>query len=130
MSCGQTTTGTGQTPGPLSVSAEGPRLSQAIDIKYKAFTRSFSTNADNAAVLFLVASCWHTTNGFSLYFEKDGENYNFMEQPPNGIFLNLHTYYSASWPALGISFEADQIPKEVTISDARGAHSISVHHWT
>jgi hypothetical protein len=124
------TTGTSQTPASPSESPQGPRLSQAIDIEYKAFTRSFLPAADNAAVLFLIASCWHTTNGFSLYFEKDGGNYKLMEQPPTGIFLNLHTYYSASWPTLGISFEGDQIPQQVTIIDARGAHSIAVHHWT
>ena len=127
---GQTTAGISQTSGSPSGSSQGARLSQAIDIEYKAFTRSFFSKADNAAVLFLMASCWHTTNGFSLYFERDGDNYKLMEQPPTGIFLNLHTYYSVSWPTQGMSFEVDQIPKQVTIADARGAHSIAVHRWT
>jgi hypothetical protein len=126
---GQTIEGTSRTSGSPAGSSQGPRLSQAIDIEYKAFTRSFLSGADTAAVLLLMASCWHTTNGFSLYFEKDGDNYKLMEQPPTGIFLHLYTYYSASWPTQGISGEADQIPKQVTVTDARGAHSIAVHPW-
>jgi hypothetical protein len=29
----------------------------------------------------------------------------------------------------GVSFAVDNLPKQVTIVDARGEHVVDVHHW-
>jgi hypothetical protein len=115
------------TPAP-SGSAPTATLSHGADIKYKAFVRSFS-KGDSAGVLFLLASCYYATSGFTIFFQENGGKYQLMEQPPTGVFLNLVTYYAACWPAQGVSFEADNLPHQVTIVDAEGEHVVEVHHW-
>jgi hypothetical protein len=116
------------TPAPASGAAPTTALSHGIDIKYHAFARSFS-KGDRAGVLFLLASCYYPTNGFTIFFEENAGKYQLMEQPPTGVFLNLVTYYAACWPPQGVSFEADNVPKQVTIVDAQGEHVVEVRHW-
>lgn len=103
-------------------------LSHGFAIKYRAFARSFS-KGDNGAVLFLLASCYYLTSGFKIFFQENGGKYQLMEQAPTGVFLNLVTYYAACWPTEGVSFEADNLPKEVTIVDAQGEHVVDVRRW-
>jgi hypothetical protein len=117
-----------QTPAPPSGSAPATALSHGIDIKYHAFARSFS-KGDSAGVLFLLASCYYPTNGFTIFFQENSGKYELMEQPPTRVFLNLVTYYAACWPPQGVSFEADNLPKQVTIVDAHGEHVVEVRHW-
>jgi hypothetical protein len=113
---------------PLSGPAPTGALSHGIAIEYQAFARSFS-KGDSAGVLFLLASCYYPTSGFTIFFEENAGKYQLMEQPPTGVFLNLVTYYAACWPAQGVSFEADDPPKHVTIVDAQGEHVVKVRHW-
>jgi hypothetical protein len=117
---------------PTSAPPPGPAptatLSHGIAIEYQAFARSFS-KGDSAGVLFLLASCYYPTSGFTIFFEENAGKYQLMEQPPTGVFLNLVTYYAACWPKQGVSFEADNLPKQVTIVDAQGEHVVKVRHW-
>jgi hypothetical protein len=111
-----------------SGSAPATSLSHGLAIEYKAFARSFS-KGDSAAVLFLLASCYYPTSGFTIFFQENAGKYQLMEQPPPGVFMNLVTYYAACWPTKGVSFESDNLPKHVTIVDAQGEHSVEVRHW-
>ncbi len=51
-----------------------------------------------------------------------------MERPPTGIFLNLVTYYVATWPANSVSGQS-AVPTHVTIVDAQGEHRVCVEPW-
>lgn len=106
-------------PPPLS-------LSHGIDIEYKAFARHFGQ--PKVAVLYLVATCYYTTSGFTIFFEEDSGKFKLMEQPPTGVFLNLVTYYVASWPQDGMSGER-VLPKQITIVDSYGEHRVTVKPW-
>jgi hypothetical protein len=108
--------------------APAPALSHGFAIEYHAYARSFS-KGDNGAVLFLLASCYYLTSGFTIFFQENGGKYQLMEHPPTGVFTNLVTYYAACWPTEGVSFEADNLPNHVTIADARGEHVVDVRHW-
>ncbi len=114
---------------PRSGPAATTELSHGLAIEYKAFARSFS-KGDTDGVLFLLASCYYPTNGFTIFFQESAGKYQLMEQPPTGVFLNLVTYYAACWPTTGVSFESDNLPKHVTIVDAQGEHSVEVRQWT
>jgi hypothetical protein len=114
---------------PASGSAPTTGLSHGIALEYKAFARSFP-KGDTAGVLFLLASCYYPTSGFTIFFQENSGKYQLMEQPPTGVFLNLVTYYAACWPTKGVSFESDDLPKHVTIVDAQGEHSVEVRQWT
>ena len=103
-------------------------LSHGLAIEYRAFARPFSTEGD-AAVLYLMATCYYQTNGFTIFFEEDGGKFHLRERPPTGIFLNLATYYVASWPADGVSSQADTVPPHVTIVDAQTEHRVRVRPW-
>ena len=107
-----------------------PALSQGLEIEYKAFARSFF-QTEKAGVLYLMATCYYKTSGFTIFFEQDASSGKFklMEQPPTGIFLNLTTYYVANWPPTGVSAETDVLPKQVTIADAYGEHQVRVKPW-
>jgi hypothetical protein len=124
---------TNPVPNQASATPSGPAsttgLSHGLAIEYKAFARTFSKD-DPAGVLFLLASCYYPTNGFTIFFQENAGKYQLMEQPPTGVFLNLVTYYAACWPANGVSFESDDLPRHVTIVDAQGEHSVEVRHWT
>ena len=102
-------------------------LSHGLEIEYKAFTRSFAQD-NAAAVLYLMATCYYPTNGFTIFFEEDSGKFNLMEQPPTGVFLNLVTYYVASWPPNGVS-EEKALPTQVTIVDSHGEHRVHVKPW-
>ena len=72
---------------PTSGATPAPRLSSASAIEYKAFVRHF---IDDKAVgtLCLIATCSHTTSGFTIFFEEDSGKMKLMEQPPSGVFMN------------------------------------------
>lgn len=100
-------------------------LSRGAAIEYKAYTRRFQPNID-AAVLILVATCYYDTSGFTIAFQPTASGYELVEQPPSGIFLNLVTYYVASWTT---GVEAATIPTHVTITDSFGEHRVHVKGW-
>jgi hypothetical protein len=104
------------------------QLSHGLQIEYKAFGRSFSQD-NPAAVLYLLATCFYSTTGLTIFFEQDSGQFKLMEQPPTGVFLNLVTYYAASWPTQGVSAESDTLPTHVTIVDAQGEHRVHVRPW-
>jgi len=107
------------TPAPSS-------LSRGLGIEYKAFARPFTGGTDG--VLYLMASCYYPTSGFTIFFEEDSGNFKLMEQPPTGVFMNLVTYYSASWPPKGTPGET-AMPTHVTITDSYGDHKVHVRKW-
>jgi len=109
-------------------SAPPSELSHGIEIEYKAFARSFFQNAPEAAVLYLVATCSYGSTGFTIFFERDSHQFKLMEQAPTGIVNFLQTFYAASWPTQGVSFESD-LPTHVTILDAQGEHKVEVKPW-
>jgi hypothetical protein len=111
--------------GPLPTPA--PALSHGLQIEYKAFARTF-TQDKKVGVLCLMATCSYVTTGFTIFFEEDSGNFKLMEQPPAGIFLNLVTYYSASWPTTGTPGER-ALPAHVSITDAYGEHRVHVKPW-
>jgi hypothetical protein len=103
-------------------------LCHGLKIEYKAFSRPFLEGKD--AVLYLMATCYYEHNGFTIYFEEVApKKFKLMEQPPTGVFLNLFTYYVASWPPpTGVSAERP-VPSHVTIVDAYGEHRLHVRPW-
>jgi hypothetical protein len=103
-----------------------PRLSEGLEIEYKAFARSFSQGTDG--VLYLMATCYYPTSGFTIFFQEDSGKFQLMEQPPTGVFMNLVTYYVASWPPTGVS-ERRELPTHITIVDAQGEHRVHVRPW-
>ena len=105
-------------------------LSQGLEIEYKAFARSFF-QTEKTGVLYLIATCYYKTSGFTLFFEQDQATGKFklMEQAPTGVFLDLTSYYIACWPPTGVSAETDVLPTHVTITDANGTHRVHVKSW-
>ena len=101
-------------------------LSHGIDIEYKAFARHFGQS--KVAVLYLVATCYYKTSGFTILFEEDSGKFKLMEQPPTGVFRNLVTYYVASWPQDGMSGERVP-PTQLTMVDSHGEHRVPVRPW-
>ena len=79
-------------------------------------------------IQYLMASCYYPTSGFTIFFEEDSGNFKLMEQPPTGGFMNLVTYYSASWPTSGTPGER-AMPKHVMITDSYGEHEVHVEKW-
>jgi hypothetical protein len=102
-------------------------LCRGLQIEYKAFARPFTPDK-KVAVLYLVATCSYLTTGFTIFFEEDAGNFKLMEQPPPGVFLNLVTYYSTSWPATGTPGERE-LPAHIMITDAYGEHRVHVKPW-
>jgi hypothetical protein len=102
------------------------QLSHGLEVEYKAFARSFSNGTDG--VLYLLATCYYPNSGFTIFFQENSGKFQLMEQPPTGVFMNLVTYYVASWPPTGVSYEG-ALPKEVTIVDAQGEHRVDVRPW-
>ena len=105
-----------------------PGPSHGVGIEYKAFARSFFQNAPTAAALYLVATCSYGSTGYTIFFERDSSKFKLMEQPPTGIVHFTQTFYIASWPTQGVSFESE-LPTHVTIVDAHGEHSVEVKPW-
>jgi hypothetical protein len=115
----------------LTGTSTGSALSNGLAIEYKAFARTFF-EGDAAGVLYLMATCYYPTNGFTIFFEPSEDNpakFSLMEQPPTGVFLNLVTYYAAIWRTDGVS-GLQTLPKHVMIVDAQGEHRIHVHPWS
>jgi hypothetical protein len=110
-----------------TATAPAPVLSNGVDIEYKAFGRSFFEDG-TVGVLYLMATCYYPTNGFTIFFEEDSGKFKLMERPPTGIFLNLVTYYVATWPANSVS-DQSALPTHVTILDAYGEHRVCVEPW-
>jgi hypothetical protein len=104
-----------------------PGLSHGLEIEYKAFARSF-TQDKKVGTLYLMATCSYVTSGFTIFFEEDSGNFKLMEQPPTGVFLNLVTYYAATWPMKGTPGQRE-ISTHVTITDAYGNHRVHVKPW-
>jgi hypothetical protein len=102
-----------------------PALSHGKAIEYRAYVRQFFPNSD-AAVLFLAATCYYDTAGFSISFEQTPSGFNLVEHPPTGIVPQLVTYYSASWNS---TQQESSPPKHVTITDALGQHRVHVKEW-
>ncbi len=103
----------------------GLALSRGSAIEYKAYSRRFQPDI-KAAVLVLVATCFYDTSGFTISFQPTASGFNLVEQPPTGVFLNLVTYYAASFTN---GIEVDAVPTHVTITDAFGQHRVQVHSW-
>jgi hypothetical protein len=102
------------------------QLSNGNAIEYKAFVRKFF--AVGEGTLFVIASCYYITSGFTIFFEENQPgDLSLMETPPTGIVLDLVTYYVASWTS---NVDADHVPTHLTITDAHGAHRVHVTPWT
>jgi hypothetical protein len=112
---------------PTLPSTPAPTLSHGLEIEYKAFVRPFTDNK-KVGTLVLLATCSYLTSGFTIFFQEDSGHINLMEQPPSGVFMNLVTYYSASWPAKGSPGQSE-IPKHITVTDAYGDHEVHVREW-
>lgn len=102
-----------------------PIPSHGNAIEYRAYSRKFFPNSD-AAVLFLAATCYYDTAGFSIAFQPTDSGFELVEHPPTGIVPQLVTYYSASWNS---SQQETTPPKHVTITDAFGQHRVHVKEW-
>jgi hypothetical protein len=100
-------------------------LSKGLAIEYKAFLRKFFT--PGAGTLFVIASCYYDTSGFTISFEKNAAGeLTLVEEPPSGIFLNLVTYYSATWTN---NADPDAEPTHIMIVDGEGTHRVHVRPW-
>jgi len=106
--------------------APAPILSNAANLEYKAFARSFYQDS-TAAVLVLVASCSFPTPGYTIFFQEDGGTFKLMQTNPTGIEPQLVAYGFASWPASSVGLS--QHPSHVTIEDAKGQHKVRVEQW-
>jgi hypothetical protein len=102
-----------------------PALSHGNAIEYRAYTRRFFPKID-AEVLFLAATCYYDSAGFSIAFQATPSGFELIEHPPTGIVPQLVTYYSASWNS---SQQEEKPPKNVTITDAFGSHVVKVKKW-
>jgi hypothetical protein len=114
------------TPTPaVSIPTPAPSLSHGSAIEYRAYARQFFPNS-NAAVLFLAATCFYGSSGFSISFQPTDSGFELLEQVPTGIVHELVTYYSASWNS---GQQETTPPKHVTITDAFGQHRVRVEEW-
>jgi hypothetical protein len=102
-----------------------PGLSHGNAIEYRAFARQFFPNS-SAAVLFLTATCYYGSAGFSISFQPTASGFELIEHPPTGIVSELVTYYSASWNS---GQQETTPPKHVTVTDAFGQHRVHVQEW-
>ncbi|HKV95731.1 MAG TPA: hypothetical protein VJW20_24530 [Candidatus Angelobacter sp.] len=101
-----------------------PELSHGSAIEYKAFARSFQKNG--AAVLYLFATCYYPTGGYTIFFEsKAGQEFDLLETRSQ-IVNELVTYYVADWTS---SQPLVDPPTHVKIRDAHGFHTVPVKPW-
>lgn len=108
-----------------AVPTSTPQLSQGNAIEYKAYVRKFFETGEGT--LFVVASCYYDTSGFTIFFEQNSSGQLcLMQQPPTGVFLNLVTYYVASWTS---NKNADANPNHLMIVDGYGEHHVHVRPW-
>jgi hypothetical protein len=99
--------------------------SNGTAIEYKAYVRKFFNQG--AGTLFVIASCYYITSGFTLNFVETAPGHlTLMETPPTGVILNIVTYYLANWTN---NVNADQEPSHLTITDGHGTHRVPVKHW-
>jgi hypothetical protein len=106
--------------------APKPELSHGAAIEYKAFARSF--HPGGAQVLYLFASCYYGTPGFTIFFQPQTglAQFELMETAPQGIEPQLVTYYVADWTS---AQPLAAPPTHVKIRDAHGNHEVPVKPW-
>jgi hypothetical protein len=103
-----------------------PQLSHGQAIEYRAYARAFDTGS-NAAVLYLLATCYYPVGQYQIFLEGSGDNnFNLMEIVPT-VHNELTTYYVASWTS---SYPLADPPTTVTITDASGSHTVPVEPWS
>jgi hypothetical protein len=100
-------------------------LSHGNAIEYRAYTRRFFPDS-KTVVLFLAATCYYDSAGFSISFQPTASGFQLVEFPPTGIVPQLVTYYSASWNS---SQQETTPPTHVEITDAFGQRRIAVQSW-
>jgi hypothetical protein len=110
----------GAQPAPIS-----PPLSQGSEIEYKAFARSFE---GDGAVLYLIASCYYGTPGYTIFFQDapGADEFELLETVPQGIEPDLVTYYVGSWSS---GQRLTDPPTHVAITDASGTYRVKVERW-
>jgi len=104
-----------------------PPLSTGKALEYKAYCRAFQPN-ESAAVLYVVATCFYGTPGFTIFFnEVAGPTHlELLERHPIDIVPQLVTYYVASFTS---GQPLANPPGHITVTDAHGDHRVEVHHW-
>jgi hypothetical protein len=102
-----------------------PPLSRGMEIEYKAFARAYE---GGGATLSLIATCYYPTSGFTIFFEGNPAptDFELLEKPPQGVVMDLVTYYMASWTT---NQRLEDPPSHVEITDASGVHRVRVEHW-
>lgn len=98
--------------------------STAGGLAYKCFARKF--HADSPPVLYLLASGYHITGGYRLFFKTDGGfNWTLMETVPD-VAPQMLTWYTASATTSQPILNG---PDSVNITDAQGTHVVPVEPW-
>ena len=95
----------------------------ARDIEYRAFARDFG---DGRVVLSAVATSSYPVGPYEIFFEGGVGDLRLMEKAPT-IFYNLVTYQVASWTQ---GQPLVDTPREITVTDAYGAHTVTVEAWS
>lgn len=95
----------------------------ARDIEYRAFARDFG---DGRVVLSAVATSSYPVGPYEIFFEGGVDDLKLMEKRPV-IFYNLVTYQVASWTQ---GQPLVDTPREITVTDAYGAHTVMVEAWS
>ncbi len=102
-------------------------LSNGLAIAYKAYARAIPFPGDgHTGALFLIATCYYQSSGFTIYFEENSGEWSLMEEPPTGIVHFLDTCYVASGTS---GIELASPPAHVTITDGQGKHVVPVERW-
>jgi hypothetical protein len=110
---------------PSTAPSPTPALSHGSAIEYRAYARQFFPNSD-AAVLFLAATCYYDSEGWTISFQPTAQGFELVEQAPTHAVPQLVTYYSASWNS---GQQELAVPKHITITDAFGQHRVHVKPW-
>lgn len=98
----------------------GPAKAQ--DIEYRVFARDFG---GGRVVLSAVATSSYPVGPYEIFFTGGVDNLELMERAPV-IYYNLVTYQVASWTQ---GQPLVDTPREVTITDGYGAHTVPVEAW-
>jgi hypothetical protein len=77
-------------------------------------------------VLSAVATSSYPVGPYEIFFEGDVDNLRLLERTPV-IHFKLVTYQVASWTP-GQPLAADT-PKQITVTDGHGAHTVDVEAW-
>jgi hypothetical protein len=110
---------------PATSPSTTPALCGGSAIEYRAYARQFFPNSD-AAVLFLAATCYFGSQGWTISFQATASGFELVQQAPTHAVPQLVTYYSASWNS---GQQETTVPKHVTITDAFGQHRVHVQPW-